>query len=220
MALTVGGRRYVLRLTTGACCELEDRCDSELDAIIQQINHGCLTALRGVVWAMLQAEHALDFLEVEQAGDLMDAIGGPAPSQAMVSRFMALNADDSPPERKSKGAADEPVEAGSKWRRLYLEARSIGLSAEAFWALSLKELWRERAAVRKVYRREYERDMTVALMTANYTRAKELPDLKKLLKAGQSSGRTPEQQLRSFAEQYGMKLRIKNKEASDGHAQG
>ncbi|HEX8030273.1 MAG TPA: hypothetical protein VF491_17485 [Vicinamibacterales bacterium] len=182
LRLIARDRVYTLRLTVEWCCELEDRTDRPLKAIIVGINGGSAADLRWLVWASLQAKHEKELHSVEAIGDLIDLAGGIDVVAPVVSTFMQLNGNDDIADDDSISSHDEPAEEpGSQWRRLYLDARTNGLSPERFWRLSIRELWLELAADRRRQKHRRERDLSLAWWTESLARQKRLPSLEKLI---------------------------------------
>lgn len=190
LRLVAPDRTFVLRLTVAACCELEDQADRTLADLIAGANAGRATDLRWLLWAALQDRHAAQVPTPSQAGTLADRLGGVRALRAAVVALIRLNEDDSPPEPShGSSTTDEP---GSRWRRLYIDARRAGIAPDQFWRLSLRELWRELAAQREVRREAIDRDRTVAWMTAALHRTKTLPSLDRFV-GRQPVAQTPEQ---------------------------
>ncbi len=75
------------------------------------------------------------------------------------------------PGGRHPGPSDRSV---SIWQRLYVDARCLGLSGEAFWRLRLRELWLELEAGRRRDRRSYERAVIQAYLVEYMARQKEL----------------------------------------------
>ena len=190
LRLAAPDRSYRLRLIVEACCELEDRTNRELHQIVGGANEGRVTDLRWILWAGLQAEHADLFQTPEDVGALADRIGGIHMLRAYVVALIRVNEDDSPPDTTSTAPAAETP--GSRWRRLYIDARRAGIAPDQFWRLSLRELWRELASQRDAQRQAIERDRTVAWMTAALSRSKTLPPLDRFI-GRRMPAQTPDQ---------------------------
>lgn len=174
--LAVGDRSLTLRLTIAACCEVEDRSGKSLDALIASVNAGSVKALRWMLWASLQDHHAIEVGSIDEVGRLMDAVGNvPAVLKLMVE-FLEANVDDRPTKETGKGTGKPAT-----WRDLYIETRAGGLTAVAFWELSLLELWREVVILRERQREQINRDIRVAWYTAALSDKKKLPPLDRLL---------------------------------------
>lgn len=182
MRLVAPTQTYTLRLTVEACCELEDRTEQDFDALTQQVQRGRVTAVRWVLWAALQAKHARTFPDPVSVSGLIDELGGARAIRSVLTAFLLLNADDDPLMAEGKGqAAAEERPPGRVWRRLYLEARCQGLRAEDFWRLSLRELWREMAAIRLRAKQERDRDVIQAWYIALLVWQTRLPPLESLV---------------------------------------
>ncbi len=165
LRLVARHRSYVLRLTVSAVCTLEDRTDSTLGEIITRINAGSATDLRWLFWAALQDRHAAEAETLEDAGTIGTNAGGIDGIMSALGRLIHVNEDDSRDDQTNE-PADAPPEPGSRWRRLYIDARVAGLSPEQFWGLSLRELWLERAAQRERDRDDLKRDKVLVQPSA------------------------------------------------------
>lgn len=101
-----------------------------------------------------------------------------------------------------------------------MDALTIGLSPERFWALSLRELWNEHKAYATRTRTAYEHDVMVAWHVENFRRhdpKQPLPDLRKLFRQLRGESQTPTEQVQALyalSAQYGLKLTVTK--ASDG----
>lgn len=177
--LVVAGRIYTLRLTVGACCELEDALEQDFDAITRRVQRGRVTELRALLWASLQGYHASAFPTIDTVTPILDTVSRPA-LRALLAVLLRLNADDEPQQAQPRTSPAEPV-AGSVWRRLYLDARAHGIPGAQFWDLSLRELWREMAAIQQRRRDARDARIVQAWWIANLVWQKKLPDLKSLL---------------------------------------
>jgi hypothetical protein len=182
-----------LRLEVGICCELEDRTGQAFDVLTQRITRGRVTEARWLLWAAVQPYHADTLSDPDIVGKLTDTVGGARALRSVLHDLLTLNADDDPPkESELEKATKVPDEPGSLWRRLFVDARAHGMTGEQFWKLSLCELWRERAAIRKRHRLEVNRDKTLAWYIANLVWARTLPRLDVLI--GDQSIRPKRQQ--------------------------
>ena len=182
--LRVGGRTFTLRLTAGSCCEAEDLAGKDLDAFGAGVNAGSVTDLRWLLWAALQPKHGDHFQTVDSVGDLIDEVGSPRAALAVLIQLLEANADDRPEtDRRGETSRHKPARG---WRQVYLDARTLGVTPEQFWALSLREIWRE-VAVASQRRRA---DLTNAWWTAALMRQKKLPDLKDLIADAPEGERT------------------------------
>lgn len=124
------------------------------DDLTQKVNKGRMTELRWLLWAALQAKHAHRFETPEDVCPLIDKAGRLV-VQTALSHMLALNQDDDPPKADGKDAPKDE-RPGSIWRRMYLDAREMGVPEQVFWTLSLRELWLELAIGRQ--RRKYDSD--------------------------------------------------------------
>lgn len=192
MTLLTRTRTYTLKLTTQACCELEDRLDGEAFEVVARraTAQGRVTDLRWLLWAALQAYHGAEVRTPEDASTVIDQAGSLGHFVDVMVAFLRLNADDSPPSRESQKPGQKPP-AKQEWRRLYLDARRIGLSADQFWSLSLRELWRELAADRDRQRDAHRRDVTLAWQIACLVWQKDLKPLAYYLGQGPRGPQSP-----------------------------
>jgi hypothetical protein len=112
-------------------------------------------------------------VDLDHVGRLIDGLGSLAATVSVVAAFIELNTDDRPTTEQSGEA--KPRTKG--WRQVYLDARCLGLTADEFWNLSLRELWRELAVAEQQRRRAYDRDIELAWWTVALGRRKRLPAL-------------------------------------------
>lgn len=119
VTLVAGGRVYTLRLTTNACCELEEYAGKTSDEVIAGVNRGSFSDVRLLLWMALRDKHPDVATETVEAltvmGDLIDAAGGRA---AVIERLRVLVILNSAPE--AKGGAARPRKA---------QARRTGVSS-------------------------------------------------------------------------------------------
>lgn len=198
--LDVGSLSFTLRLTAERCAEIEERSSVDFPVLIDQVNHGRVTAVRWILWGALQDRHPLS---VDDTGRLMDAIGGPASAVRVLAAFLLLNIDgESQPSKRGS----VPVPTRQPWRALYLDARSLGLAPDLFWSLTLRELWLEVAATRQ----RMDRDVTLAWQMAVLSRTEKIPTLASLLSTAQA-GTDLVQSMFAIADQYGLKVKVTRK---------
>lgn len=177
--LHAGSRVLTLRLTTGCCADAEDLAGKDLDGLIAGVNAGSVTDLRWLFWAALQPKHGDEFDDVEAVGNLIDVCGPPSRAVRVLSELVLANADDRSEGERGGSAGDSSKRKG--WRQVYVDARGLGLTPDQFWALSLKELWRELAVGIAKQRREHDRIVSTAWWTVTLTRQRKLPALTDLL---------------------------------------
>ncbi len=144
------------------CCELEDRTGLSYDAVTARVNAGRVTELRWLLWAALQPYHAL---AIDDVGAVIDQAGGVSAIRVVLRAFFALNIDTTPVDAE---AGDTPTDdrPGSVWQRLAIDARPLLASDDAFWQLSLKELWLLKATLRAQQRADRNRVVTQAWWTS------------------------------------------------------
>jgi hypothetical protein len=102
--LQVGDRSYVLKLSMNAAATLEKKLGRSLGSIMVAANSLEFTAIRTIVWLLLQRYHAADFKTEEQAGDLIDDVGGVAPFFDVLNKLGQVNQ----PDQRSGGDAAHP----------------------------------------------------------------------------------------------------------------
>lgn len=209
MGLVLRGQSFTLRLTVEWCCELQDRTGLSFDDLASRVNRGRAQDVRALLWASLQDRHQLEVPTVEAAGALIDAMGGLAQARRILREFLERNLDES--EDEQTGQAEKSTDPKRPWRRLYLDARSVGLDGAAFWKLSLKELWLEIAAARRRHRDVQEQAIQLAWWCRALVWTKDLPDLNGLLKrtrtnAGPQHGIAMLAAMEQISAQYGIKL--------------
>lgn len=165
--LVARSRSYVLRLTVDACCRLESLTGRWLSDIIAGVNAGKASDARALFWGALQAWHGDAIQSLRCAGLVIDECGGIERGLVQLSAFMAINQDESKAsaDRKSDREAQK-LEPGERWRRLYIDARKGGIASETFWGLSLRELWRELAALTEAREAEWKGQRELAWNTA------------------------------------------------------
>lgn len=107
--LAAGADRYVLRLTTNACCELEEFSGKLFDEVQARANRGSLIHLRYLLWASLQEHHAdlatPDKEGLKRIGQIVDAAGGLLGLMQQIKAFIAWNAEDTGDVPKKAGEA-------------------------------------------------------------------------------------------------------------------
>lgn len=119
--LVAGESRYSLRLTTNACCELEEFSGRVFDEIQLRANRGSLVNLRLLLWASLREHHSelatADKDGLARIGQVIDAAGGLTGLMAQIRAFLAWNADAGEAPKKageaSAGARPRNAQAGT-----------------------------------------------------------------------------------------------------------
>ena len=101
-----GRKRYTLRPTLTAYCDLEDRLDKDHAAIMVEAARGSARATRALIWAYLQAKHGAEFPALEDAGHLIDEIGLDKVQDALGALEAANKADEGD---AVQSAADPPA---------------------------------------------------------------------------------------------------------------
>lgn len=75
LPLVVGDRTYRLVESMNAYCVAEGLTNKTTAELVVSAASGSMVATRILLWCHLQAHHAEEFTRVEQAGDLVDAVG-------------------------------------------------------------------------------------------------------------------------------------------------
>jgi hypothetical protein len=108
MTLVAGAQTYTLRLTTNACCELEDRSGKHLDDIFRSAYEGGIRDLRWLIWAALQDRHADAANTPADAGRIIDDAGGIQGVLQQMIAFMKLNTEGQVQASKPNDQAADP----------------------------------------------------------------------------------------------------------------
>ncbi len=125
IVLVIGADRYVLRLTTNACCELETLTDSarNWDQVWDGMKAGSQRDVRYFMWVALRHHHPEiatdDPASLKTIGDLIDQAGGAQLLFVQLHALMLLNLE----QLKKEG---QPAQAGTRPRRA--RARTGGAS--------------------------------------------------------------------------------------------
>jgi len=95
--ITVDGKDYIVKLTTGAMAELEDVCSTPekpmtFPQIIDRVMRGSVKYLRLYVWASLVDKQPE--MTVADAGKLIDAAGGMAGFDKLLNQITDANTPD------------------------------------------------------------------------------------------------------------------------------
>lgn len=107
--LVIGSDRYVLRLTTNACCELEAFTDGKRnwDQVWEGMKSGSQRDVRYFMWVALRHHHpdiaTDDPKSLNAIGDLIDLAGGATLLFVQLRALMALNLEQLKEEGKQAG---------------------------------------------------------------------------------------------------------------------
>jgi hypothetical protein len=74
--LVVGDKSYTLKLSMNAAVQLEARQKRKIGEILNDAENLDFTAIRDIVWVLLQKYHSGDFHTPEKVGNFMDEAGG------------------------------------------------------------------------------------------------------------------------------------------------
>lgn len=90
--LKVGDTTYVLKLTSNACCAMETASGRTFSQLLAGVANECLSDIRLMLWAMLQAHHpTLTLLDV---GDLIDEAGGVLEVDKQLGLVVRVNTEE------------------------------------------------------------------------------------------------------------------------------
>jgi len=122
LTLVAGRTRYVLRLTTNSCCELESFSDGRTsDDVIDGVNRGSFRDARLLLWMALRDQHpdiATDDPDCLFAiGQIIDQAGGRAAVLERLRELVLLNTetDDSGGAARPRLAHRGRTGVGSTW---------------------------------------------------------------------------------------------------------
>lgn len=96
-------RRYVLRMRLNALCAMQKRTGKSYGDLQAEIGQSNVETIREMLWTYLQPYHANEFKKLEQAGDLIDEIGGHIKAIDVIFRVWQANRpkQDIKPEREA-----------------------------------------------------------------------------------------------------------------------
>lgn len=93
LRLVTPDQTYTLRITTNACCELEDLSGHSFEEHITRWNKDHrISAFRWLIWASLQDQHRQTVRTPEDAGRIIDQCP-PNDLMALMASFIQLNLD-------------------------------------------------------------------------------------------------------------------------------
>ena len=104
VSIQVGRKRYTLRPTISAYCELEDLLNKTHVEVMTDAARGSAKATRALLWSYLQAKHADEIDTVEKAGALVDEVG----MLKIQEQMKALDEANQPSGDASGDSADPP----------------------------------------------------------------------------------------------------------------
>jgi hypothetical protein len=99
--LVVGDESYTLKLSMNAAVQLEARQKRKIGEILNDAESLDFTAIRDIVWVLLQKFHAAKFKTPEAVGNFMDEAGGAKVFFETLAKLAAAN--------KPEGTANPPV---------------------------------------------------------------------------------------------------------------
>lgn len=98
-------RRYTLRLTTNAICEMQKRMgDKAYGDIVKSLQSVDMVSLRELLYATLRKHHGKDFETVESVGDLIDDCGASRVVDAITEIFLLNQPKEEPKAKKGRAA--------------------------------------------------------------------------------------------------------------------
>ena len=104
VGLEVNGKRYTLKPTFNALCELEELTGKTFGEIATSAQKSRVGALRQLVWAYLQEYHADEIKTVKDAGRWVQDAGGLMRVSETIAKLNALNTEESAQEENPPGA--------------------------------------------------------------------------------------------------------------------
>jgi len=123
LTLVAGGTRYVLRLTTNSCCELEAFADGRTsDDVIAGVNRGSFRDARLLLWMALRDQHpdvaTDDPACLDTIGSIIDEAGGRAAVLERLRDLVLLNTESTEEPggaTRPRGAQRGRTGVGSTW---------------------------------------------------------------------------------------------------------
>lgn len=101
-------RRYTLRMSTNAICELQARTKKTYGELLNDLSRVDYVSLRELVFSLLQRYHRKDFDTMLKVGDLIDDAGGLAGLMPTLTQLFRLNA----PQDKAAEISGEDASTG------------------------------------------------------------------------------------------------------------
>jgi hypothetical protein len=99
--LVVNDKSYTLKLSMNAAVQLEARQKRKIGEILSDAESLDFTAIRDIVWVLLQKFHSGDFKTPDKVGDFMDEAGGAKVFFETLAKLAEAN--------KPEGKANPPV---------------------------------------------------------------------------------------------------------------
>ena len=86
-------REYTLKLSTNAVVDIQDRLGKTLQDILAAVADMDFSAIRALVYVLVQKHHKAEIDTFEAAGDLIDRAGGVQPFFAALQKLVEINSD-------------------------------------------------------------------------------------------------------------------------------
>ena len=114
---TVADKTYTLKLSMNAACALETRSKKRIGEILASCESLDFTAIRDILFVLLQKHHARQFPTLTEVGNLIDDAGGVMTFFAALRAMTVANEPDaesasaSGEKKKGPKGADDPLDA-------------------------------------------------------------------------------------------------------------
>lgn len=101
VGIEVRGKRYVLKPTFNALCEMDEITGKTFDEIGKRAQRGSLSAIRALVWSYLQDSHADEIRTLKDAGKWIVDAGGVLVVDKALRRITEINTEDAEPSARN-----------------------------------------------------------------------------------------------------------------------
>lgn len=106
--VSLAGEVYTLRVTTNACCDVEDLSGKAWPLIVAGVMRDRMTDFRWLLWAALQEYHGEVVKSPKDAGRVIDACGGLEAVSKQLQDFVLLNNEPADPQDAAAATANPP----------------------------------------------------------------------------------------------------------------
>lgn len=93
VGVEVAGRRYTLRPSFDAICELEGLVDKSFEDVVSEIKAGRFSGLRAVIWCLLQDQHGAEIKTLKDASRWIEKAGGIDGVLTLINDVFELNTE-------------------------------------------------------------------------------------------------------------------------------
>lgn len=107
VSVSVGDRRFTLRPSFNALCNLEEITGKDIEQMLAMIDRGFISGVRAVVWTLLQDKHGDEIKTLEDAGNWLVEAGGVDAMLPILYDLLGINDDTRP----AGGTAAHPPQA-------------------------------------------------------------------------------------------------------------